>query len=82
MNSKTDKTNKKPTTMAELLANADNKMVIPKKGAVVSGIITAINKKSLMLDIGAKTEGIVVDKEFDNVSFYWSRSYSKKSLWV
>ncbi len=68
--SKTSKLKKKPQTMAELLANAEHKMVIPKKGAVISGIITAINKKSLVLDIGAKTEGIVVDKEFDNAKEY------------
>ena len=70
MSSKSDKTNKKPQTMAELLANADYKMVIPKKGAVISGVVTSIGKKSLVLDIGAKTEGIVVDKEFENAKEY------------
>ncbi len=70
MSSKNDTTNKKPRTMAELLANAEHKMVIPKKGSVVSGIITGINKRSLVLDIGAKTEGVVVDKEFENAREY------------
>ncbi|MCB9813417.1 MAG: S1 RNA-binding domain-containing protein [Pseudomonadales bacterium] len=69
---KNDKTNKKPKTMAELLANADHKMVIPKKGAVVTGVITSIGKKSLILDIGAKTEGVVSDKEFENAKEYVS----------
>ena len=57
-------------TMAELLANASSKMVIPKKGDTVEGVITSIGKKSLTLDIGAKTEGIVTDKEFDSASDY------------
>lgn len=70
MLSKNDTTNKKPRTMAELLANTKHKMVIPKKGSVVSGIITGINKRSLVLDIGAKTEGVVVDKEFENAREY------------
>lgn len=56
--------------MAELLATADYEMVIPKKGAVISGVVTSIGKKSLVLDIGAKTEGIVVDKEFENAQEY------------
>lgn len=70
MSSKNDTKSKKPQTMAELLASADHKMVIPKKGAVVTGVITSIGKKSLMLDIGAKTEGIVADKEFEMAKEY------------
>jgi small subunit ribosomal protein S1 len=70
MTSDTDTKTKKPTTMAELLAIAENKMVIPKKGDTVEGIITSIGKKSLTLDIGAKTEGIVADKEFESATDY------------
>lgn len=72
MTSDTDTKTKKPTTMAELLATAKTKMVIPKKGDTVEGIITSIGKKSLTLDIGAKTEGIVADKEFDSATDYVS----------
>lgn len=64
------KTVQKPKTMAELLATAGDAMVVPKKGAVVQGIITAIGKKSLLLEIGAKTEGVVADKEFDAAREY------------
>ena len=70
MASDTDTKTKKPTTMAELLAIAENKMVIPKKGDTVTGTVTSIGKKSLTLDIGAKTEGIVAEKEFDMASDY------------
>jgi small subunit ribosomal protein S1 len=72
MTSDTDTKTKKPTTMAELLAIAENKMVIPKKGDTVEGIITSLGKKSLTLDIGAKTEGIVADKEFESATDYVS----------
>lgn len=71
MASDTDtKTTKKPQTMAELLALAESKMVIPKKGDKVEGKITNIGKKSLTIDIGAKTEGLVGDKEFEAASDY------------
>lgn len=68
MASDTDTKTKKPQTMAELLALAESKMVIPKKGDTVEGTVTSIGKKSLTVDIGAKTEGIVADKEFDMAS--------------
>jgi small subunit ribosomal protein S1 len=66
----TNDKNKKPQTMAELLAVADKNMVIPKRGDVVKGIITSISKRSLTLDIGAKTEGFVADKELDSAKEY------------
>lgn len=72
MASDTDTKTKKPQTMADLLANASNKMVIPRKGDAVEGIITSIGKKSLTIDIGAKTEGIVADKEFESATDYVS----------
>lgn len=59
-----------PKTMEELLAASTYKFVIPKKGDLVKGLITAKGKKMLSIDIGAKTEGLVVDKEFDMASDY------------
>ncbi|MBD3279575.1 MAG: S1 RNA-binding domain-containing protein [Candidatus Pacebacteria bacterium] len=58
-------TGKKPQTMADLLENLDQPLVVPKKGEVVKGTIKAKNKRSLTIDIGAKTEAIVNDREFD-----------------
>jgi small subunit ribosomal protein S1 len=72
MASDQDTKTKKPQTMAELLAVATSKMVIPKKGDTVIGTITSIGKKSLTIDIGAKTEGIVADKEFESATEYVS----------
>lgn len=60
----------KAKTMAELMSKADTVVKVPKKGDPVEGIITAISKKSLTLDIGAKTEGLVTDKEFDMAREY------------
>lgn len=61
----TDKAVKKLQTMEELLAANADKVVIPKKGDTVSGVIVEKSKKSLIIDLGAKTEGIVSDKEFE-----------------
>lgn len=58
------KTAKSPQTMDELLASTDYTFAIPKKGDTVKGVITHKGKKMLSLDIGAKTEGLVVDKEY------------------
>lgn len=58
----------KPKTMADLLAGNNIAFVIPKKGATVNGVVVAKDKRSLTIDLGAKTEGIVADKEFDFAS--------------
>jgi ribosomal protein S1 len=59
------KATSKPQTMEELLADAKYNLVVPQKGDSLKGTITAKNKKSLIIDLGAKTEGIVADKEYD-----------------
>src|SRR5258708_4107566 len=61
---------KAPKTMAELLSQSGYLVKTPKKGETVKGKITDKTRKSLMLDIGGKTEGIVVDKEFDAARDY------------
>jgi small subunit ribosomal protein S1 len=59
-----------PQSMEELLSGSAYQLIVPKKGESVTGLITAKNRKMLMVDIGAKTEGIVVDKEFEMASEY------------
>jgi small subunit ribosomal protein S1 len=59
-----------PKTMAELLAQADYTIVVPRRGETVTGRITRKGKKALYVDIGAKTEGIVADKEFEAAREY------------
>lgn len=61
---------KKPATMAELLEIEEYQFVVPQKGEAVTGVVTGKTRKSLTIDIGAKTEGLVVDKEFENARDY------------
>ncbi|MFC1653913.1 30S ribosomal protein S1 [Patescibacteria group bacterium] len=58
---------KAPTTMEELLESTGYELKAPKRGEVVSGLITDISKKMVLVDIGGKTEGMVVDKEYEAV---------------
>ena len=57
-------------TMADLLANNNFSIFTPKKDAVVTGLITAKNNKSVVVDIGAKTEGVIVGKEYTEAVEY------------
>ncbi len=53
-----------PKSMAELLAQAGpNSLRVFKKGDKVEGTITLINRKIILVDIGAKTEGVIPEKE-------------------
>lgn len=55
----------KKITMEELLKANVNKLVVPQKGDTVTGVIVEKNKKNLVIDLGAKTEAYVADKEFE-----------------
>lgn len=64
------KETKAPTTMEELLASSGTQLRVPKVGDVLEGVITEVTKKAVLVDIAGKTEGVVVDKEFDSASDY------------
>ncbi len=64
----TDAQQSKPKTMADLMASNAVTFVIPKKGATISGVVVAKDKRNLTIDLGSKTEGIVAEKEFDFAS--------------
>lgn len=51
-------------TMEELLAKTESLKTL-KQGGVVEGVVTEVSKKMVLLDIGAKTEGMVVDREYE-----------------
>jgi ribosomal protein S1 len=53
--------------MEELLESTGYELSAPKKGEVLTGLITEVSKKMVLVDINGKTEGMVVDKEFDAV---------------
>jgi len=57
------KTSGEPQTMEELLAQSSLPIKIFKVGDVVEGIVTEKTPKAIYLDIGGKTEGMVIDRE-------------------
>ncbi len=61
---------KKPQTMAELLAQTKTTIIVPQRGQTIAGVVKTKTRKQLIIDIGAKTEGVVSDKEFDLASDY------------
>ena len=52
-----------PTTMEELLAEQDTDIKSFKHGDVVEGTIVRIDKDEILVDIGAKSEGVVSNRE-------------------
>lgn len=65
-------TSTKATTMADLLKQYETKLVVPKKGMALTGKVSKKTKNSLSVDLGAKAEGVVTDKEFDIAADYIS----------
>ncbi|MGB9637532.1 MAG: 30S ribosomal protein S1, partial [Microgenomates group bacterium] len=49
----------------ELLTLETNKIRGLKRGEIVDGVVTEIGPKAIFIDIGAKTEGVVLGKEFE-----------------
>jgi small subunit ribosomal protein S1 len=56
-------TGPEPTTMAELLAEQDTDIKSFKHGDVVEGSVVRIDKDEILVDIGAKSEGVVSNRE-------------------
>lgn len=56
------KTNK-ATTMADLLKSVETKFVKVSKGEVLQGTITKLTSAEILVDIGAKTEALVMEKD-------------------
>ncbi len=52
-----------PSTMEELLAEQDSDIKSFKHGDVVEGSVVRIDKDEILVDIGAKSEGVVSNKE-------------------
>lgn len=61
---------KSAQTMEELLARTGCRIFGLKRGEFIEGRITKIKKKMILIDIGAKTEGMVVGKDFEEVVDY------------
>jgi len=61
------KESKAPQTMEELIENTGYNFIGLKKGEEVEGVITDISKKTILVDIGAKTEGVILNKELSEI---------------
>ena len=57
---------KSPQTMEELLKMTGYNLKGVKKGDIVSGKITGVSPKEITIDIGGKTEGVVIDRELES----------------
>ena len=51
------------TSMAELLAKTATKFRSFKKGEIIEGTITKLTSGEILVDIGAKTEAVVLEKD-------------------
>lgn len=56
-------TNKPQSAMAKLLAAHQEKVITLKKGESLKGTITKLTSSEIMVDVGSKTEAIVLEKE-------------------
>jgi small subunit ribosomal protein S1 len=56
---------KSPQTMADLIQAMDYKFHGLKVGGQIEGTITDISKRAVLVDIGAKTEGMVIGKGYE-----------------
>lgn len=55
---------KEPQTMAELLAQTGYQLRGLRRGEEIEGVVAEIGRNRLLIDIGAKTEGLVLEKEY------------------
>lgn len=63
MSDKSQSSKTKATTMAELMASHKSTFVSPKKGEVIEGIVTKLTSSEVLVDIGAKSQAVVLEKE-------------------
>ena len=57
---------KQPQTMDELLASTGYIIKGFKKGEVLEGTITRVSPKEILINIGGKTDGVVIDRELES----------------
>lgn len=69
-NEKKIKKNDQILTMEDLLKSQATEFVGLKKGKEIKGKITAIKNKAIFIDIGGKTDAMVMGKEFEFVKDY------------
>jgi ribosomal protein S1 len=65
--------NKEPQSMEELLEKTDYQLRGLQKGEEVEGTVTDITESAVLVDINAKTEGMVINSEFKKAEEFISR---------
>ncbi len=63
----TTKTNKLATSMAELMKSVNTPIVSLQKGSIVEGVIKKLTSAEILVDIGSKTDAVVLEKDRNNV---------------
>ncbi len=63
---------KEPQTMEELLSKTGYQLQGIKKSQEVAAMITDITKRTVFFDVGGKTEGILIEKEMEQVEDFVS----------
>jgi small subunit ribosomal protein S1 len=58
---------KQMLTMAELLAQEDSFLRIVKSGEIVKGVVASKRPGEILVDVGAKSEGIIDPKDLNNI---------------
>ncbi len=53
----------KATSMAELMAKTQSSIRSFKKGEIVTGVVTKLTSSEILIEIGAKTEAVVLEKD-------------------
>lgn len=54
-----------PQTMEELLSKTGYELRGLKRGDLIEGLVTEVGRRAVFIDVGGKTEGMVVDREID-----------------
>lgn len=67
MTDSTTATSKPKQSFADLLAASGSKIPSIKRGQELQGKVVAVSKDEVLVDIGAKSEGIVTGRELDSV---------------
>ena len=62
-NSELNSTSKKATSMADLMRSVRTPIIAPHKGDKVTGTISKLTPSEILVDINAKTEGVVLEKD-------------------
>lgn len=65
---KLSKASSKPVTMEELLASSGYKILSLRRNQEVKGKVVSISPQELLIDIGAKSEGVISGRELSAVS--------------